>query len=58
MHGSACISSLLAYSLYRESEHVFFILAEKSEELFLDKLMTGFLQTIDELSNVSFHFTF
>src|SRR5699024_2636367 len=30
-----------------------------SEELsFLDKLMTGFLQTIDELSNISFHFTF
>ncbi|WVT91478.1 type IV secretory system conjugative DNA transfer family protein, partial [Enterococcus durans] len=50
---------IISILLYIENRTCFLFLAEKSEELsFLDKLMTGFLQTIDELSNVSFHFTF
>ncbi len=50
---------IISILLYIGNRTCFLFLAEKSEELsFLDKLMTGFLQTIDELSNVSFHFTF
>ena len=50
---------IISILLYIGNRTCFLFLAENSEELsFLDKLMTGFLQTIDELSNISFHFTF